>query len=93
VSNAKLHYKETVTTRRKEAAERLAAVLAAPRHDSMIPDMNLGYSLRALTPGQQEVVSAVLAAISKHPLTDDVPRLFQHVGNELIERNQEANRA
>lgn len=83
---AQLHdHNETQTERRKLGHARLNAVLTAPKSDSMVPAMNLGYSIRALGPGQRAVLDRLFEVFEEHSNTQDVSKIFEHLGDNLLE--------
>jgi hypothetical protein len=77
-------YNETMTERRKLARYRLERTLNARKGDSMTPDMNLGWSLRALGPGQREVLDELLRVFEQHPKTQDVANIAQHWADNML---------
>ena len=75
---------ETMTERRRFARYRLGRVLHARKGDSMTPDGNLGWSLRALGDGQREVLDELLRVFEEHPKTQDVASIAQHWADNML---------
>lgn len=75
---------ETMTERRIYARYRLGRSLNARAHDSLTPDSNLGWSLRALGPGQREVLDELLRVFEEHPRTQDVASIAQHWADNML---------
>lgn len=75
---------ETPTERRSLTRSRLERVLAAEPGDSLTSDLNLGWSLRALGPGQLRMLNLLLQVFEQHPRTQDEISIIEHMTNNLL---------
>lgn len=76
---------ETITERRKLARYRLERVLNARKGDTVTPDHNLGWSLRALSEGQREVLNELLRVFEQHPKTQNVANIAEYWASNMLE--------